>query len=272
MVESIEFGWRIEDFDALLESCQFDEAVKLSIEFIPEKNSRILEAGCGTGRVVKYLSDLGYENIYGLELNKEIVNWINQVFPELKVDAGNILTMRYPDNYFDRVLSYGVVEHFRQGLDAPLISLFNVLTPGGLAVITVPSFNTLRVIKDKVDSSLDFIHPKRNPFLRRLFRKPDLPNIDDFEYLYHVYPRRGPFFEYRLTRSEFEKACEAVGFNIIQSIPISHLDGLYHELGPPLIYFSNWSFRVSLLGTLLNRLLRLLPFFHNHMHACVLQK
>ncbi len=272
MGESIEFEWFTDDFNALLESCRFDDAVNLSIQYIPDKTSRILEAGCGTGRVVKFLNDRGYENVFGIELNKEVVRWINKEFPNLHVIAGDILNMEYSQNSFDVVLSYGVVEHFKQGIDCPLISLYNVLAPGGLAIITIPSFNTLRALKYRIGGVVDSLNPKRNQLLRRLFGQPGIMRPDNSKYLYHIYPRNGPFFEYRLSPAEFELACLAAGFEIEISLPISYIDGLYHEFGPPLVNFENWNFRVGSIGKLINQLLKHIPFFHNHMHACVLRK
>lgn len=83
------------------------------------------------GRVVKYLHDLGYINAHGIELGISAVAHINKRFPELKIIQGDILRMPYPHEEFDLILSFGVVEHFMEGLELPLSRLNEVLKPGG---------------------------------------------------------------------------------------------------------------------------------------------
>ena len=97
MSKSVEFRWDSKDFNNLLESCIHDDAVKLSLRYLNDKNLKILEAGCGSGRVVKYVYDKGFQNICGIELNKDAVTNINAIFPELNIIQGDLLNMPYND-------------------------------------------------------------------------------------------------------------------------------------------------------------------------------
>ena len=226
---------------------------------------------------MKYLGDLGYKNVYGIELNDEIVRIQNKRYPELRISQGDILDMQYEDNYFDVVLSYGVIEHFPQGLEAPLHSIFHILKPGGVAIVTVPSLNTLRQVKHVFSKHFRFLSIKQNNHVRRLFNKALLPTKrNDDGYAYYVFPQFGNFFEYRLRPKEFEGICIRSGFEILESTPTAHIDGLYHESGrifrKLFLGFSNWSFQVSTPASYINGLLKEIDFFHNHMHACVLRK
>ena len=251
----IVFGWDSADFDALLRSCKADDAVTLAMGYLKNKDARVLEAGCGLGRVVKYLYDRGYKNVHGIEINSEAVTFVNKRFPELRVIQGDILEMPYEAESFDFILSFGVVEHFSDGLYKPLRSLYRVLKNDGVAIITVPSLNRIRSLQAKA-----------RKFLR--VTRGYSAGIPRFE----VWPSSGEFFEYRLAPEQFEDECKNAGFHIVESLPICHIDGLYHLVGRPLVYFSNWEFRVSILGKMLNAALRTIPFLHNHMHACVLRK
>lgn len=90
--------------------------------------------------------------------------------------------------------------------------------------------------------------------------------------LYNIYPVFGDFYEYRFTKKEFENAFIRTGFRIVESIPIAHLDGIYHEFGRLFISFHNWEFYPNIMGKCLNTLLSKVPFCHNHMHLCVVTK
>ena len=145
MINSVQFNWNIEEFDALVRSCEKDDGVRLALKYL-SKDARILEAGCGVGRVVRYLQDWGYD-IEGLELNASIVKQVIDRFPDMRIRQGNILHIPVSDEYYGGLLSYDVVEHFTQGPDEALREMFRVLQPGGVAVVTVPAFNALRFLK-----------------------------------------------------------------------------------------------------------------------------
>lgn len=273
MPESVEFRWKKDDFADLLRANEYDDAVQLSLKHMRDKNARILEAGSGSGRVVKYFYDLGYHNIHGIEINNAAVKYINTNFPELNIIQGDILNMPYDNGYFGVVVSYGVIEHFPSGLDAPLKSIWRVLQNDGLAVVTVPSFNPLRRFIYYSDRFFESVNPVIN--IKRLF-KTSVPRRNREDFLYHVYPQYGKFFEYRLTPNEFASVCINAGFEIVESVPICHIDGLYHLFNPILgdrfIKFKNWQFHISKIAQILNDFLKKVPFLHNHMHACVLKK
>lgn len=265
--ESIIFSWREEEFDQLLKSCNFDDGVQLSLKYLVDKKLKILEAGCGAGRVVKYLYDHGFKDVCGIEMNGDAVSFLNSRYPELNVVAGNILMMPYQKNTFDVVLSYGVVEHFPAGPEMALAALFEVVKPGGVAIITVPSFNILRRISYYI-SLCDF---RRYNWLRKLWKK-NLLKRNGFCNGLYIDPQFGNFFEYRFTKKQFEYYLNNAGFQIIESKPIAHIDGLFHSFARRFVSFKNWEFKVSKFGRLLNKLFLYVPFLHNHMHACVVKK
>jgi len=161
--KSIKFSWDPKEFDYLVKSCEFDDAVNTSLRYLDNKNLKVLEAGSGGGRVVKYLHDMGFQNIDGIELNQEAVTHINNIFPKLNIIQGDLLNMPY-DYKFDVVLAYGLVEHFPDGLKLPLFSIYDALEPDGKAIITVPSFNTVRRSKYFLERLFPFLNLKNSHF------------------------------------------------------------------------------------------------------------
>jgi SAM-dependent methyltransferase len=272
-MSSVEFTWGPEDVDDLIAATEVDEAVLISLDKLSEKTARILEAGAGTGRVLRFLADRGYNNVVGIELNMAAVEEFNRRFPELQMIQGDILAMPYEPQSFDAVLSYGVIEHFETlGPVPPLRAMYDVLRPGGLAVVTVPTANVLRRLGDAKHSLRERVRLRSNPTLRRAFKKPALPRRTTNAFGYAVYPRDGGFFEYRLTPAQFHRACADAGFEILESRPIYHIDGLYHSLGGRGIRFEYWRFMVPPWLSVVNRILRCIPYFHNHMHLCVVRR
>jgi len=136
----------------------------------------------------------------------------------------------------------------------------------------ISRLNYLRRIGCCIDRILEFVMPMRNDCLRTLVGKKLLPKRNSKGFLYHLHCQFGEFFEYRLTPREFVRACRYAGFEVIASYPIAHFDGMYHLFRPRLVKFERWQFHPSVLGSFLNRVFKVVPFPHNHMHLCVLRK
>lgn len=83
-------------------------------KYVPDKRGRILEGGCGYGRIVYCMHVHGYESV-GIDSAKETVERTKKLFPELDVRAGDISNLQFPDNYFTVYWSIGVIEHLWQG-------------------------------------------------------------------------------------------------------------------------------------------------------------
>lgn len=266
------FSWKVEEFGALLASCDSDPLTPYILKHFNSK-TRILEAGCGSGRYVKYLYDKGFD-ICGIEYKQETVADVDKFWPELPVTQGDVLSLNYPDGYFSGIISIGVVEHFIESLDEPLKEMYRVFMPGGKALITVPCCNYLRRLKVPlrwITSNL-----RRNALIRKLFKKKALANNKWHRrgntFKYRTYPEYGGFYEYRMTPTEFREALMRCGFIIIEDVPLYQIDGLFHEFGRLFACHNQWKFKVYPQGKILNWLLSKVPFFHNHMHLCIVTK
>lgn len=263
------FSWNPDDIDHLLRSCEKDDAIKITLRYLQSKELRILEAGCGAGRVVRYLRDRGFVHVSGIEANHQIVHVLNDRWPDLSIMQGDILALPYTPQSFDVVLAYGVIEHFPEGPLAPLWAIQRVLVDGGIAIVTVPSQNLLRRLKH-----IGSHHVSDISGITRMGNRHKSALNSAKVLSYHRQPETGPFFEYHLTKDQFETVCTESGFDILESVPIAHIDGLFHIFGPShfLVTYKNWEFTVYTLGRFLNELFSLIPFLHNHMHLCVLRK
>tara|TARA_Y100000310_G_C20629994_1_gene788120 strand:- start:967 stop:1701 length:735 start_codon:yes stop_codon:yes gene_type:complete len=86
------------------------EHLSKHIDFNDLKGKKILDVGCGQGTISKVLYDAGAD-VYSIDLSKTSVNQVKKNYPEIKAKVGNALDLDFPDNFFDIVLSIGVLHH-----------------------------------------------------------------------------------------------------------------------------------------------------------------
>jgi len=112
----------------------------------PYQSTKLLEGGCGRGNYVYSLARSGYD-VYGIDYAKETVRLVNRHFPELKITAGDVRKIPFPDKYFDGYWSLGVIEHFFDGYDQILAEMERVIKPGGYLFLVFPYISPLRRLK-----------------------------------------------------------------------------------------------------------------------------
>ena len=83
------------------------ETSKVLNKYISDKNTKIFDAGCGTGLVAVELKKYGFSNFYGADLSQKLLNLIpKNLYKELsKVDLN--LPINKKDNTFDAVMCVG---------------------------------------------------------------------------------------------------------------------------------------------------------------------
>jgi SAM-dependent methyltransferase len=256
--------------DALLATCERDPVSTLVLESVAP-GSRVLEAGCGPGRYVKYLTDRGF-SATGIEISPETVAMALGVWPECDIRVGDATAMEFGDGAFDAVLSLGVVEHFPDGPAAPLLEIARVLRPGGIAVITVPCLNRIRRAKRAL--WFDEICGVRIIAAALVKRRPQPVSRLRAGYKYAVYPACGTFFEYRMTTDEFAREVDSAGLRVVDQQPIGLMDGVFHEMNPwqRVVGFADWAFEPTRFATWLNEFLGRWPYLHPHMQVIVAVK
>ncbi len=97
---------------------------------------RVLDAGCGGGRNLVYLTRMGCE-VFGVDQNPAAIEQVRNLAPDQPSEnfqVSGVEKMPFPDEYFDWVISSAVL-HFagnREHFDQMLGEMWRVLKPGGI--------------------------------------------------------------------------------------------------------------------------------------------
>jgi SAM-dependent methyltransferase len=100
---------------------------------------RILDAGCGSGLMMRRFSECG--PVFGFDRNMNALNHCAGLgFHSLC--RGNVVLLPYKANTFDLIIAADLLEHCED--DEKVLREFNRVTaPGGSALISVPAYNSL---------------------------------------------------------------------------------------------------------------------------------
>ena len=124
-------------------------------EIIKDKNSSILDFGCGFGYFLNYFYSRGYRNLYGVDPDKE---FLKRVPKQIKTSLQFGEKTNFEDNPFDVVFVYCVFHHLEKDknyLEA-IDEIMSVLKPKGYLFICEPGHYRSFIIMAYITKILSF--------------------------------------------------------------------------------------------------------------------
>lgn len=109
---------------------------------LPKSNTaQILEVGCGYGRYIKTMAEMGYVNCYGIDISDQQIQYAKNNLKLSNVEKADALVwLEKKDSIYDCILVLDVLEHLpNDDLMALGFKLYNALKPGGLLIVQVPN-------------------------------------------------------------------------------------------------------------------------------------
>ena len=106
-----------------------------------EKNTRVLDVGCGDGTLMEYLKHNKEIDIRGIEISKDNVQkCLSKGLAVIEGDAEKDL-LQFPDSSFDFVILSQTLQAFL----SPEIVINELLRVGKKAIVTIPNFGFWKV-------------------------------------------------------------------------------------------------------------------------------
>jgi 2-polyprenyl-3-methyl-5-hydroxy-6-metoxy-1,4-benzoquinol methylase len=102
-------------------------------------NIHFLEVGCGSGYYIKFLSDLGVENIIGVDISFDKLIYLKNLIPKSELIVCDAQHLPFRNNVFDLILCSEVIEHLP---DPGLILREISYSTRKLAVVSTPTKTT----------------------------------------------------------------------------------------------------------------------------------
>ncbi|MEV0968118.1 class I SAM-dependent methyltransferase [Microtetraspora glauca] len=153
------------------------------------RGRRVLECGSGAGRFTEILCEVGAE-VTSLDISSAVhANAAsNGRFPNLRLVQASIYEMPFPEESFDYLLCFGVIQH-TPDVERTFKTMFRYLRPGG------------RFCVDVYAAMVAYTHPRHllRPFTRRMppatlysLVEKTAPRLLPLSMALHAVPKAGP--------------------------------------------------------------------------------
>jgi SAM-dependent methyltransferase len=154
-----------------------------------------------------FLTNQGFR-VIGLDISQRTIARLKDLLPDYQFVCGDVRQTEFADAFFDACFSWGVFEHFEQGLGSPIAEAWRVLKPGGLLFVSVPYQNWRHIFRDA----------------RTVEKWDENLKLTDG----HVVPLR--FYQWRLTKPELWRELEMRGFKVHHVYAIHRKEGVRRML------------------------------------------
>jgi SAM-dependent methyltransferase len=109
----------------------------------PSQHTRILDLGCGTGRHLVFLENLGYQS-FGLDISSTGLTysrqWLQEKGHPARILMADMTSLPYSSSSFNIIISTYVIHHNTlAGMRRTIKEMYRLLTPGGTILLSIPS-------------------------------------------------------------------------------------------------------------------------------------
>jgi len=104
------------------------------------KNKRILDWGCGPGRIIRHLPEvIGNEcEYFGTDYNEKTIKWCSENLKGIHFNKNTLAAkLPYEDNFFDIIYGISIFTHLSEQLHYDWYNeLYRILKPSGVMFLT----------------------------------------------------------------------------------------------------------------------------------------
>lgn len=172
-----------------------------------DKSQKILEAGCGAGRILNYFHYKNY-NIIGIDFIEDAIKKINKKDIKIKAKTENILKTSFENNSFDTILAFGLYHNFElSDLNKAFNETKRILKINGILCFSFRADNLQNLILDKIKNTKN--QDQNKQFHKLNLKEKEILNLlknHNFKILEKEYVINMPLlFHFKIFRSKEQK-------------------------------------------------------------------
>ena len=117
--------------------------------FLFKERERILDFGCGSGRIIRCFKDLANgREVWGVDINDRHIQWCKEHLcsPFKFFTSTTFPHLPFEDNYFDIIYAGSVFTHIANLAEAWVLELKRILNPRGRIYITIYDNHSIEIL------------------------------------------------------------------------------------------------------------------------------
>lgn len=115
---------------------------------MPTSTNPVLDAGCGSGRMIRYLASRGVENVVGVDLSENMITQARLSNPGTPLEVADIRALPFAAASMRSILCWYAIIHSSTDEVREIIAEFSrVLEPSGLALFAFQTGSGERLIE-----------------------------------------------------------------------------------------------------------------------------
>ena len=120
---------------------------------IKTQKNKILDIGCGNGYFINEIKKITLEcdleqNYFGIDISEVAIEKAKNHYPGITFEQMDATALTFPNNFFDIIFSYGVMEHVKNPFEA-LKNVHRILKDDGFFLMMIPALGHYRI--DRTD-------------------------------------------------------------------------------------------------------------------------
>jgi len=187
-----------------------------------DRPAKVLDFGCGCGRMTRYLAMANSVEAYASEINADHVRWCRDNLDRVDTRLNGFNPpLEFDSDVFDMAYSLSIFTHLDEGIaTAWLKDLTRVLAPGGLLIVTTHGYTAAAIVRDScVHQSMFRLKPAQTQAIIDKFatnRFVYIPFAADIVEAAKAGPAYGNTF---IHPSYIEEKWNAHGLEVVRQIP-----------------------------------------------------
>lgn len=117
------------------------------------KGKKVLDVGCGTGRLIRFMIESGAE-VSGVDISEGMLKIARKNFPEIEFFKTEVENLPFEDNSFDLVVAVFVIVHLKD-LNGFFSEVYRILKDGGIFILT--NINQRKAPKLKLKGGVEIV-------------------------------------------------------------------------------------------------------------------
>lgn len=191
----------------------------------PTRDIRILDAGCGTGGLMLFLHERGYQQVQGFDLSEHAVAACRASGLTVERDSLVNVAHRYSGQLFDVIVSNDTLYFLGDGERHAFVNACHtLLNPGGVLIMNLPALAAFRGIHDV---SVGICQRFTRPVVRGLFYDSGLSLVRETYWPFFASPL---VYVARLRQRMQMRICKDFNVHSDVSMPPSGLNKLLYCL------------------------------------------